>query len=125
MSSASRTTIFPAKAVHVLKIARKPDQNDRLRGEAEVMGKLRHHLIVECRGVVDVGDRVGILMAHAGDETLAKRLKEEGPLSLDFLERFGEDLLEVVRFLEEQGIPHRDIRAGPGLIRRVRMNGTK
>jgi hypothetical protein len=26
------------------------------------------------------------------------------------LQRFGEDLLDVVNYLEEQGIPHRDIK---------------
>jgi len=31
-------------------------------------------------------------------------------LSIDFLERFGLELLELVKFLEEEGVPHRDIK---------------
>src|SRR5690606_17953224 len=33
-----------------------------------------------------------------------------GRLSIDFLERFGTDLLEIVGWLESQGISHRDIK---------------
>ena len=51
-------------------------------------------------------------MRRAGAETLADRLVKEGRLHVDLLQRFGEDLLDVVRFLEEQGIPHRDIKPG-------------
>ena len=31
-------------------------------------------------------------------------------MHLDLLQRFGEDLLSAVNYLEEQGIPHRDIK---------------
>jgi serine/threonine protein kinase len=45
----------------------------------------------------------------AGRDTLARELKA-GRLSLDFLERFGEDLLKVVQYLEEKGVAHRDLK---------------
>ena len=31
-------------------------------------------------------------------------------MHVDLLQRFGEDLLGIVNYLEEQGIPHRDIK---------------
>ncbi|HAV32186.1 MAG TPA: BREX system serine/threonine kinase PglW, partial [Planctomycetaceae bacterium] len=43
-------------------------------------------------------------------ETLGQRLRKEGRLQIDLLQRFGEDLLGVVVHLEEQGIWHRDIK---------------
>ena len=43
-------------------------------------------------------------------ETLGQRLRKEGRLHVDLLQRFGEDLLDIVNYLEEQGIPHRDIK---------------
>ena len=49
-------------------------------------------------------------MALAGDRTLGHRLREEGPLHLDLLQRFGEDLLDAVVHLYERGINHRDIK---------------
>jgi serine/threonine protein kinase len=35
---------------------------------------------------------------------------EDGRLSGEFLERFGDDLLNVLEFLEHEGIPHRDLK---------------
>ena len=43
-------------------------------------------------------------------ETLGQRLRKEGRLHIDLLQRFGEDLLNVVNYLEEQGYSHRDIK---------------
>lgn len=94
----------------VLKLARATDKNDVLENEAEVLEKLRHHGIVEIHRTVEMYGRVGILMAPAGRETLAERLRQHGRLELELLERFGDDLLGIVSWLEEQGIPHRDIK---------------
>jgi len=95
---------------YVLKLAINPEQNDRLRDEAEVLAKLRDRHIVEVVRTVKIGDHLGILMKRAGEKTLARRLREEGRLELELLERFGEQLLRAVDFLEQQGIPHRDIK---------------
>jgi serine/threonine protein kinase len=102
---------------YVLKVAGEPDHNGRLKDEAEVMGKLRHSHIIEFVGTVELGDRFEFLMWPAFAEkdkrlieTLGQRVRKEGRLHIDLLERFGEDLLGVVNYLEEQGIPHRDIK---------------
>lgn len=102
----------------VLKIASDPDHNTRLREEAEILGKLRHHHVVAQCGTLEIGDRFAFLMhpafANKDDrriETLRDRLRHEGRLHIDLLQRFGEDLLEVLKYLEEEaGIPHRDIK---------------
>jgi serine/threonine protein kinase len=95
----------------VLKLALDPEQNQRLVDEGEVLRKLRHQSIVELyEEVVRIGERVGLLMARAGDETLAQRLRAEGRLHVDLLQRFGENLIEAVDWLEQKGIPHRDIK---------------
>ena len=100
---------------HVLKVALSPEHNDRLHAEADVLRRLRHQYIVELHDVLTFkdrtgGDRVGLLMARAGEATLADRLREEGRLHLELLERFGEDLLATIDWLEQKGIPHRDIK---------------
>jgi serine/threonine protein kinase len=46
----------------------------------------------------------------AGAYTIAQRLRSEGRLSLDLLQRFGEELLVVTDWLEQNGISHRDIK---------------
>jgi serine/threonine protein kinase len=94
----------------VLKLALDPTHNARLQDEAEVLRQLRHQYIVEIAGTAQIGERVGLLMARAGDETLAQRLRTEGRLHVDLLQRFGEHLLQAVDWLEQKGIPHRDIK---------------
>lgn len=97
----------------VLKVAIDPDQNERLRGEWEILNKLRHQSVVTVEGPpLEIGDRVAIRMQRAGDRTLAQRLREEGPLHLDLLRRFGDDLLDTVEYLDGEGIAHRDIKPG-------------
>ena len=101
----------------VLKVANDPDKNSRLRDEAEVLKKLRHSHIVEYCDLLDMGNRAAFLMRPVFVdkekrlvETLRQRVRKEGRLHIDLLQRFGADLLDVVNYLEEQGINHRDIK---------------
>ncbi len=94
----------------VLKIARNEDYNDRIRQEGEILRRLRHQHVVELIDVVEVSGLAALFLERAGEETLAQRLRREGSLTLDLLQRFGEELLLVVDWLEQQGIPHRDIK---------------
>ncbi len=102
----------------VLKAANNPEHNARLKDEAAVLGKLRHSHIVEQCGTLELGDHFGFLMRPVFSnkeerriETLRDRIRREGRLHIDLLQRFGEDLLDVVRYLEEEaGIPHRDLK---------------
>jgi serine/threonine protein kinase len=101
----------------VLKAATNPEHNQRLIDESEVLQQLRHQHIVDYVDPLQVGDHAGFLVRPVFQdkeklriETLGDRVRKEGRLHVDLLERFGEDLIDVVRFLEEQGIPHRDIK---------------
>jgi serine/threonine protein kinase len=95
---------------YVLKIPNGDEFCQRVRGEGEVLDKLRHQHVVEYVETLTVGGKPCLLLRSAGPETLGQRLRKEGRLHVDLLQRFGEDLLEIVRYLEEQGIPHRDIK---------------
>ena len=95
----------------VLKIAADPERNDRVREEGEVLVKLRDRTIIASYGEpIDVAGHTGIVLAHASEGTLAHRLHSEGRLSLETLERWGENLLSAVSYLEQVAIPHRDIK---------------
>lgn len=95
----------------ILKVACDVAHNDRLVAEGEVLAGLRHQNIVEYRRTLTVAGRTALLMRSAGSKTLAKVIKESGGrLSLDLLQRFGDELLEVVNFLEGKGVAHRDIK---------------
>ncbi len=94
----------------VLKLALNADLNARLEAEAEVLRKLSFPGVVRCVDVVELYGRVGLVLDQAGDLTLAQRLRVDGRLPLDLLQRWGEDLLKAVAYLEEMGVPHRDLK---------------
>lgn len=94
----------------VLKVALDSSQNDHLIAEAAALRKLRHQFIVELHDELRFGDRVGLLLSKAGEETLADRIREEGRIALEHLERWGDDLLQTLDWLEQQGVYHRDIK---------------
>ena len=100
----------------VLKVALEPSLNERIRREGEVLGLLRHPNVVAFHRHVELSGHAALLIAMAGAEnragtyTLSDRIREEGRLSLDLLERFGRQLLSVVQWLEEKGISHRDLK---------------
>jgi len=97
--------------LRVLKLATDPDRNDRIRDEADVLAKLRDRTIIASHGeAVDVCNHLGIVLTFASEGTLAHRLHAEGRLSLETLQRWGEDLLSAVSYLEQMAIPHRDIK---------------
>jgi serine/threonine protein kinase len=96
---------------YVLKVALATEHNARLRSEGEVLASLRHSNIVAIHGEpIEIAGRTCLLIDKAGDSTLAQRLREDGPLQLDFLQRFGEDLLATLDHLDEMGVSHRDIK---------------
>lgn len=101
----------------VLKVADDPEHDARIREEAAILEKLRHHYIVEVVETVEIAERAGFLMRPVYAqreprkiETLGQRLRQEGRLQIEFLQRFGADILEALVYLEEQGIPHRDVK---------------
>jgi serine/threonine protein kinase len=100
----------------VLKVALEPSLNTRLVEEGQILQQLRHPNIVELYDQTTVSGHAALFMAVAGVEiksgarTLAQRLRQDGRLSLDLLQRFGEELLMVADWLEQHGISHRDIK---------------
>ena len=94
----------------ILKVACDLAHNDRLAAEGDVLASLRHQNIVEHRRTLSVAGRTALLMRSAGPKTLAQKIKEDGRLSLDLLQRFGEELIEVVNYLEDHGVAHRDLK---------------
>ncbi|TDU23278.1 serine/threonine protein kinase [Panacagrimonas perspica] len=93
----------------ILKVAVDVSHTENLSAEADALRKLRHPNIVELRDVRTVAGRTALLLRSAGNDTLAQLLKQ-GRLSLDMLQRFGEELIDAVRHLEDRAVVHRDIK---------------
>ncbi|GAB3189570.1 serine/threonine protein kinase [Micromonospora palomenae] len=94
----------------VLKVARDEQHEERLTAEARTLGKLKHPQVAALvDGPVRVAGRTALLMESAGSRTLAEELRG-GRLALDLLERYGRDLLDIVNYLDGQGVWHRDLK---------------
>lgn len=110
-SSAVALLIERGDETLVLKVARRAEDNERVEAEHRTLQKLTHPLIVKAGDCLRFPDgQSGFLMEYAGKGTLAQELKDVGRLSLEFLQRYGEDLLQVVQYLEEMGVAHRDLK---------------
>ncbi|MEV7326684.1 BREX system serine/threonine kinase PglW [Micromonospora sp. NPDC093244] len=94
----------------VLKVARDEQHEERLTAEARTLARLKHPQVAALvDGPVRVGGRTALLMESAGSRTLAEELRG-GRLALDLLERYGRDLLDIVNYLDGQGVWHRDLK---------------
>jgi hypothetical protein len=95
----------------VLKVANDAAAGERLRAEAQVLGQFENDdRIITLHGVEDVGGRAALLLQYAGRTTLAEELNNRGRLSIDVLQRWGNDLLTAVVALERKGVTQRDIK---------------
>jgi len=94
----------------VLKVASEPDHNTRIRKEFETLQKLSLQGIIKAHKLYEFGELTGFTMDRAGEDTLAQRLRIDGKFGIDFLERFGKQLLQTIDYLDQQGIAHRDIK---------------
>ncbi|MCB9631944.1 MAG: BREX system serine/threonine kinase PglW [Sandaracinus sp.] len=112
---------------YALKVALGADHDERLVQEAETLAKLRHPRIVQLVDRQTFGGRTCLLLTLAGIETLHRLLAREGTVSLDFAERYGDDLLHALEYLEEQQVMHRDLKPanlGVGSVSKSRAHLT-
>ncbi|GIN01347.1 BREX system serine/threonine kinase PglW [Planomonospora venezuelensis] len=102
----------PQHGLAVLKVALDEEgARRRLLDEAEVLKLARDPRIARAlEGPLVAGGRTALLLEDAGRESLAAVIRREGRLSLDFLARWGKDLLEILASLDLAGINHRDIK---------------
>lgn len=99
----------------VLKVARSPEYNQRIKDEFDTLRvvheKVRSRIVVAPFQLVQFGDLFAFTMEPAGEKTMARHLREDGPLDLTYLQRFGDDLIRTIRDLDDAGgIAHRDIK---------------
>ncbi|MEZ4222315.1 MAG: BREX system serine/threonine kinase PglW [Polyangiaceae bacterium] len=96
---------------YALKVSLDASHDERLDAEASVLEKFESAPVVR---LVDppmtIAGRRCLLLTLAGDQTLRAALLREGPVSLDYAGRYGEDLLRALEHLEELRVTHRDIK---------------
>lgn len=94
----------------VLKVSLGGVCDDRVRTEGERLDGLDQQNIVKLHEMVELGDRPTLVLSFAGERSLANVLREDGAVSTEYLQRWGDDLLDALRYLERVGVSHRDIK---------------
>jgi serine/threonine protein kinase len=113
-------------SIRVLKIAIDDSAARRLNAEAEVLTHLNSPRLVRMvEGPIEIGGRRTLVLESAGDETLAEAMRTRRRLSLDLLERWGDDILEALVALERAGVDHRDIKPANFGVREGRGDRVK
>lgn len=107
------TTLTTKNRERVLKVALDEKASGRLVEEAEVLRRVKSPRVAALvEGPLELGEGVNaLLLENAGETTLQDRLRQRGTrLTVDLLERFGDELLAALVDLEKVGIDHRDIK---------------
>ncbi len=94
----------------VLKVARDPSFNRRLDQEFQTLKQLDSPNIVKVFDRYELNGLTSFTVELAGERTLSRMLKEDGPPDLELLQRYGEELIGAIEHLDKQGIFHRDIK---------------
>jgi len=94
----------------VLKVSLGGACDERIRVEGDRLAGLDQANIVKLVDRTDLGGRPTLVLSFAGIRSLADLLREDGAVSPEYLQRWGDDLLEAVRYLEKVGVSHRDIK---------------
>lgn len=109
---------------YALKCSLGPEHDTRLQAEAEVLGRLNDSRIVSLVEQRTLAERTCLLLTLAGNRTLHRELRDHGSVSLDYASRWGEDLLDALKHLEELDLTHRDIKPanlGVGSVGKKRL----
>ncbi len=99
-------------AILVAKVLR-PDQAGALAaltGEAELLARLAHPIIVRGFGAVTGGRFPHLLLEHLEGPTLAELLEAHGPLALEQLLPLALDLASALHYLASERVAHLDVK---------------
>ncbi|MFC0505709.1 BREX system serine/threonine kinase PglW [Micromonospora costi] len=110
----------------VLKVGLSDEKGARLAHEARVLRPLTDSRVIRLARPepLQIASRTVIVLEHAGELTLARKLRDDGRLTVDELETYSDYLFGALDYLEGEGVYHRDIKPDNIAIR-VRPNRTR
>jgi eukaryotic-like serine/threonine-protein kinase len=105
-------------AIKVLppELAFRSEIKTRFLREAETAAQLNHPNIVDIYAVDEAENIVYFVMAYITGDNLAKRLHQQGAMSVDETRRVLRDVADALAYAHERGVIHRDIKPDNILI---------
>src|SRR5438445_5779150 len=92
--------------------ARDPERISRFQREAKMLAALNHPNIATIYGLEQSNGTNYLVMELVSGETLADRIKREGPMPVEEALRIGVQIAEALEAAHEKGIIHRDLKPG-------------
>jgi serine/threonine-protein kinase len=107
-------------AIKVLKhdLSGSDESRERFRREARMTARLSHPNIVPVHTFVEAGDFVCIVMKYVHGESLAARLRRDGPMNSAESRRVLIELATALDYAHREGVVHRDLKAENILLER-------
>jgi hypothetical protein len=109
-------------AIKVLRQDLRPEARERLKREVVIGRNLQHPNLVRVYELLDVGQRLAIVMEWLPGGSLADRVAG-GEIDIADVVRWGEQALSALGYLHQHGVVHRDIKpsnlllAGDGTLK--------
>ncbi|MCC6430411.1 MAG: serine/threonine protein kinase [Gemmatimonadaceae bacterium] len=97
-------------------LATSATMRERFLREARTAAQCFHPHIVPIHAVESSGDLAWIVMSYVRGETLADRLRREGPLPPQEVRRLGREIGWALSYAHQRGVVHRDIKPANLLI---------
>ncbi|MEO8881746.1 MAG: serine/threonine-protein kinase [Gemmatimonadaceae bacterium] len=91
-------------------LAGNADVRERFLREARTSARLTHPNIVAIHGAGEIDSRVYFVMGFVDGESLAERLRREGPLDPAIVVPILRDVARALSYAHERGVVHRDIK---------------
>ncbi|MGQ0632714.1 MAG: serine/threonine-protein kinase [Sporichthyaceae bacterium] len=85
---------------------------ERFSREARTLASLRHPGVVDVYDYGVWGDRPYLVMELLPGPSLAQLLREQGPLPIETVRRYGAQTAEALQAVHDAGVIHRDIKPG-------------
>jgi serine/threonine protein kinase len=83
---------------------------ERFRGEAQIVGRLNHPNIATVYSLLEEGSDVFLVMEYVEGETLATRIRHDGPGALEDCFDVFHQVMDGIHHAHEAGVVHRDIK---------------
>jgi serine/threonine protein kinase len=93
-----------------------PQLRDRFKREARIAARLNHPYIVPLYTFGEVDGLVYFVMGYVAGESLASRLKQQGPLEAEEARTLLVHITDALDYAHRQGVVHRDIKPDNILI---------
>ncbi|MFL6253938.1 MAG: serine/threonine-protein kinase, partial [Pyrinomonadaceae bacterium] len=88
-----------------------PEMRAAFRREAQLLANLRHHSLPICIDFMEVnGGQFLVMEFIEGDDLATAMVNARAPLSNATVKEMARQLLDVIQYLHEEGVQHRDIK---------------